>query len=301
MLIRLTLIFLSLTFVAITTIAQRVIPLYPRSVPNSTNAPEEETANTNQSKFYKVSNPKLYIYLPAKELANKTAVIICAGGGYGELNIKREGYDVAEAFNKVGVAAFVLKYRLPNDKLIADKTIGPLQDAQQAIKTVRDSAARWNIDANRIGLMGFSAGGHLASTAGTNFDKALIDNSTQTSVRPDFMILVYPVISFNDSIGHLGSRNNLLGKAPSKEAIRMFSNELQVNKQTPPTFLTHATDDRVVVVNNSIRFYEALLRNGVAVELHVYAKGGHGYGATPTFDEWFGRCLHWMRSNEWIK
>ena len=284
-----------------TTTAQKVIPLYPGKVPNATNVPDEETSNADLSKFYKVSNPKLSIYLPAKELSKQTAVIICAGGGYGELNIKREGYDVAEAFNKVGVAAFVLKYRLPNDKLMLDKTIAPLQDAQQAIKTVRDSAAKWNIDANKIGIIGFSAGGHLASTAGTHFDKVLISNAAQTSVRPDFMILVYPVISFNDSIGHTGSLNNLLGKSPALQLIKNYSNELQVNKQTPPTFLTHATDDRVVVVNNSIQFYEALIRNAVPAEMHIYEKGGHGFGVTPAFEEWFGRCLHWMRSNQWIK
>jgi len=300
-LIKYSLTFLILFTITVTSTAQKVIALYPGMVPNATTAPEEETTNATQSKFYKVSNPKLIIYLPAKEVANKTAVIICAGGGYGELNIKREGYDVAEAFNKVGVAAFVLKYRLPYDKLMADKTIAPLQDAQQAIKTVRDSAAKWNVDPNKIGIMGFSAGGHLASTAGTHFDKDLIDNASQTSVRPDFMILVYPVISFNDSIGHLGSRNNLLGKFASPELIKKFSNELQVNKQTPPAFLTHASDDRVVIVNNSIQFYEALIRNAVPAEMHIYAKGGHGFLATPAFDEWWGRCLHWMRSNQLIK
>jgi acetyl esterase/lipase len=278
-----------------------MIPLYPGKIPNSTGAPEEETTNEAKSKFYKVSNPKLYIYLPNKEVDNKAAIIICAGGGYGELNIKREGYDVAEAFNKAGVAAFVLKYRLPNDKLIADKTIGPLQDAQQAIKTVRDSAAKWKIDPNKIGIMGFSAGGHLASTVGTHFNEMLIDNPSQTSLRPDFMILVYPVISFKDSIAHVGSRTNLIGKAPSQELFQKFSNELQVSKQTPPTFLTHGTNDVVVVVDNSIRFYQALIKNAVPAEMHIYAKGAHGYGATPAFDEWFGRCLHWMKANQWIK
>jgi acetyl esterase/lipase len=287
--------------ITLTSVAQTVIPLYPGKVPNSTNAAEEETTDASQSKFYKVSNPKLGIYLPSKKIASKTAVIICAGGGYGELNIKREGYDVAEEFNKIGVAAFVLKYRLPYDKLMVDKTIAPLQDAQQAIKIVRDSAAKWDIDPNKIGIMGFSAGGHLASTAGTHFDKALIDNPSQTSVRPDFMILVYPVISFNDSIGHLGSRNNLLGKSPAPQLIKKFSNELQVNKQTPQTFLTHASDDRVVVVNNSIHFYKALIRNAVVAEMHIYSRGGHGFGTTPAFDEWFGRCLYWMRSNQLIK
>ncbi|MDB5250250.1 MAG: esterase/lipase-like protein [Segetibacter sp.] len=276
------------------------IPLYPAGVPNSIHKDAIDKGNVDNSVFYRVVNPALRIYLPQGQQVKRTAVIICAGGGYAELNIKREGYTVAEAFNRIGVAAFVLKYRLPDDKTNKDKTIAPLQDAQQAIKMVRDSAEKWNIDPGKIGIMGFSAGGHLASSSGTHFNKVTIPNPAKTSVRPDFMILVYPVISFNNSIGHIGSRNNLLGTAPSADSVNFFSNELHTDEQTPPSFLVHAGDDKVVSVSNSIKFYEALNRNGVPADLHIYAKGGHGFGATPTFDEWFTQCTNWMKSNQWI-
>lgn len=278
---------------------QQLLSLYSKTVPNSWGA-GEDVSNAANTSFTKVANPGLYVYLPAEGKGKRTAVIICPGGGYGQLVIKREGHQVAENFNKKGIAAFVLKYRLPDDNTNKNKTIAPLQDAQQAIKTVRDSAEKWNIDADKIGIMGFSAGGHLASSAGTHFKDVMIPNATGSNVRPNFMILVYPVISFNSAIAHLGSRNNLLGANPPVDSIRYFSNELHVDKETPPTFLVHAGDDKVVNVANSIRFYEALNKNGVPSDLHIYTKGGHGFGSTPIFDEWFGRCLHWMKSNEFI-
>jgi acetyl esterase/lipase len=290
--------FLAISYGA--SLAQRVIPLYPGEVPNANNKNAIDKSNADNSVYHRVVNPALSIYLPQEQPAKRTAVIICAGGGYAELNIKREGYNVAEAFNKIGVAAFVLKYRLPDDKTNKDKTIAPLQDAQQAIELVRDSAAIWNIDTNKIGIVGFSAGGHLASSAGTHYNNVTIPNPAKTSVRPDFMILVYPVISFSNNIGHIGSRNNLLGNSPSADSVNFFSNELHVDRQTPQTFLVHASDDKVVTVGNSIKFYEELRRNGVPADLHIYSKGGHGFGTTPTFDEWFGRCVHWMKSNYWI-
>lgn len=282
------------------TFGQRVIPLYPGTVPNSSQENGEDKTNAEKTVFLRVVNPALSVYLPTGGQAKKTAVIICPGGGYGQLVIKREGYHVAEEFNKKGVAAFVLRYRLPDDKTNKNKSIAPLQDAEQAIKLVRDSAALWNIDPNKIGIMGFSAGGHLASSAGTHYNHVLIPNAANTSLRPDFMILVYPVISFNNAIGHIGSRNNLLGSSPSADSINFFSNELHVNNLTPATFLVHAGDDKVVDVANSIKFYEELNKNGVTADLHVYSKGGHGFGSTPPFDEWFTRCLFWMESNQWI-
>jgi acetyl esterase/lipase len=177
-----------------------------------------------------------------------------------------------------------------------------LQDAQQAIKLVREGAALYKISPNRIGIMGFSAGGHLASTAGTHFKTITISNEKKTNLRPDFMILGYPVVSFQDDIGHRGSRDRLIGKSPSKEKIELYSNELQVTTDTPPTFLIHATDDDVVLPANSIRFYESLLKNNVPAELHIYEHGGHGFGLNnkTTKDDWFDICKNWMDANGWL-
>jgi acetyl esterase/lipase len=282
---------------------QQQIPLYPGTVPGSTGAAnqEEKVYNTEvDTLVYKVSVPTLTVFLPQKEKATGAAVIICPGGGYHVLLIDREGSRIARSFNERGVAAFVLKYRLPDDKIMTDKSTGPLQDAQQAILTVRQLAEQWNIDPHKIGIMGFSAGGHLAATAGTHFEKEMIGNKKGTSLRPDFMILIYPVISFMDSIGHTGSREFLLGKSPSAEQIRLFSNEYHVSRSTPPAFITLAGDDSVVAVANSFIFYDALRKNSVPAEMHVYSTGEHGFLKQPPFEEWFGRCCYWMKSNGWI-
>ena len=184
----------------------------------------------------KVSRPELTVYLPPADKATGSAVIICPGGGYQVIGMLREGHRIAKAFNDLGVAAFVLKYRLPDDNIMTDKSIGPLQDAQKAIMTVRERAGEWNIDPFKIGIMGFSAGGHLASTAGTHFDISFIENKNMTSLRPDFMILIYPVISLTDSLMHRGSRTNLLGKIPDPDKIRFFSGQYNVTRSTPPAF-----------------------------------------------------------------
>jgi acetyl esterase/lipase len=291
----LTLLFVVLPSIWVSASAQTTIALYPDRVPNALPAKDQETNKDNIAR--NVSKPTLSIFLPEAGLSNGTAVIVCPGGGYGVLVMDREGYQVAKALNKVGIAAFVLKYRLPSEETMKDKSIGPLQDAQQAIKTVRERAAEWKIDTQKIGIMGFSAGGHLAATAGTHYDSTFIENPKKTSLRPDFMILVYPVISLLDKIGHKGSASNLLGASPGIEKAKYFSNELQVSNTTPPAFLTHAGDDTVVPVSNSIKFYEALNAKGIPSDLHIYAKGEHGYLKVPSFDEWFGRCRHWMQSN----
>ena len=279
------------------------IPLYSTAIPNSTNADNLEEIKFKpggDSLAYKVSVPTITAFLPPKNIANGTSVIIFPGGGYHTLVMKREGSDVARAFNKLGIAAFVVKYRLPDDRIMPDKSIGPLQDAQQAIKMVREKAREWNINPDKIGLIGFSAGGHLAATAGTHFNKDYILNAEKTSVRPDFMILVYPVISFSDSIGHTGSRQNLIGPKLSKEKIALFSNENHVSKNTPPTFLVHAGTDVVVPVANSLVFYQNMLKKGASAEMHLYSKGEHGFLTYPSYDEWFGRCLNWMKSQQLI-
>lgn len=292
--------FIFLTFICN---AQQEFSLYSGKIPNSLLPQEKEEIVFNpevDTLIYKVSDPTLTVYLPSKERASGAAVIICPGGGYHVLLINREGRNIAREFNKQGVAAFVLKYRLPDDKIMTDKSIGPLQDAQRAIQLIRQRAGEWQIDPNKIGIMGFSAGGHLAATAGTHFEKALIDNKKGTSLRPDFMILIYPVISFLDSIGHIGSREFLLGKTPSPDQIRYFSNEYHVTGSTPPAFITLAGDDTVVPITNSFIFYDALKKNSIPAELHVYSSGEHGFLKQPPFEEWFGRCCYWMKSNGWI-
>jgi acetyl esterase/lipase len=287
-----------------TLFAQTIIDLYPQVIPNSKPSANEEVSEFDGIlRVSKITKPTLTIFLAPKEIANGTAVIIYPGGGYRINAIGHEGTDIAKKFNEMGITAFVLKYRIPNDATMEKKEIGPLQDAQQAIKIVRERASEWNIKPNRIGIMGFSAGGHLASTAGTHFNKSFIPNEAKINLRPDFMILIYPVISFQDSIAHLGSREQLLGSHSSKDQINYFSNELQVTKETPPTFLVHAGDDDVVKVENSVAFYSNLIKNKVPAELHVYQRGGHGFGLNnkTTSDSWMDRCKNWMTANGWMK
>ena len=279
------------------------ILLYPNGVPNSKPTPATYKEIYGSDYFlFKVSLPTLTPYFPDKTLANGAAVIICPGGGYAGLSMDNEGWSIAKAFNKIGVTAFVLKYRLPSDSIMIDKTIGPLQDAQRAIQMVRQSAVQLGIDPNKIGIIGFSAGGHLASTALTHFDKAVIANKDNISLRPDFGILLYPVVSFGPQ-AHLGSRENLIGKTPTQEQIDYYSNEKQVTQNTPPTFLVQAEDDGAVPVENSILFYDAMVKNKVKGELHIYQAGGHGFGLNnkTTKDYWFDRLTNWMDANGWLK
>jgi len=274
-LISVTLFFMQETF------AQQTIPLYNGPVPNSKAYTTEEwwePQDDGDTIVHYISQPTLTIFLPDKSRVNGTAVIICPGGGYWINSIVKEGFAVARKFNEWGVAAFVLKYRIPNDSSMMDKSIGPLQDAQRAIQLVRMHAGEWKVDPDKIGIMGFSAGGHLASTAATHFNHNYISNEKNINLRPDFAILIYPVISFQNDIAHTGSRDQLIGKDASKEMTDSFSNELQVNDRTPPSFLVQATDDDVVPVMNSIVFYEALIKYKIPAEMHLYKSGGHGFG-----------------------
>ncbi|TKG95559.1 alpha/beta hydrolase [Puteibacter caeruleilacunae] len=217
-----------------------------------------------------ISEAKMYVYLPEEEKNKHAAVVICPGGGYALEAINHEGHDFAKFLQARGIAAIVLKYRLPNGHHDI-----PLHDASTAIQTVRNHAKEWNIDNNKIGIAGFSAGGHLASTAATHFKKF---ENKENDARPDFQILLYPVISFQEDITHKGSRNNLLGKSLNKEMIDLYSNEMQVNENTPPTFLVHAQDDNAVPAENSIRYYQALKKHNVSCEMHIFPHGGHGFG-----------------------
>lgn len=286
--------------------AQSVIPLYDGEVPNAKpcNEKDHEFIDTSWMKagilvVDHITRPTLTVFEPGTEKRTGAAVIICPGGGYGIIAAGHEGADVAKEFNDAGVTAFVLRYRLPKDDCMNHKEYVPLMDAQQAIYFVRSHARQYHIDPNKIGIMGFSAGGHLASTAGTHLGSIRAELAN-ANLRPDFMLLIYPVISFQEDIGHLGSRDNLLGKNFDKKLVDLFSNESQVTRQTPPTFLVHASDDDAVKPENSIRFYEALLKNKVPAELHLYERGGHGFGLhnSTTAEDWFKSCINWMKANK---
>ncbi len=292
--------FLLLVAMAVLSYAQGtapVIPLYPNGVPNSKPTPADYIEDVTPARVSKVSTPVLVPFFPEKGKGTGTAVIICPGGGYSGLSIDKEGYSIAKEFNKVGIAAFVLRYRLPSDQIMVDKTIGPMQDAQTAIILVRKNAVAWGIDPAKVGIMGCSAGGHLASTAGTHF-KPMVDNKDNISIRPDFMLLLYPVITFGE-YANKGSRDKLVGLAPTLELAELYSNEKQVTANTPPTFIVQAGDDKVVPVQNSLMFYDALIKANVKTEMHLFQAGGHGFGLiNPKSNEhWFDWCASWMNAN----
>lgn len=277
------------------------IPLYLNGIPNSKPTPSSYVEKNDKEWVTGVSVPTITPYLPAHGYSSGTAVIIFPGGGYVGLSMDNEGASVAKALNKIGVAAFVVKYRLPSDDIMVDKTIGPLQDAQQAIIMVRSKAAGYGIKPDQIGIMGFSAGGHLASTLGTHFEKVLVPNPDNVSARPDFMLLLYPVITMG-SRTHAGSRENLLGKTPSQSLVDEYSNEKQVDAQTPPTFLAQAADDTVVPIQNSLMFFNALLTFKVKAEMHVFQAGGHGFGLdnSTTKEKWIDWAKSWLEQNKFL-
>lgn len=250
----------------------------------------------------KEDRPALTVYLPPRERANGAAVVICPGGGYRVLAMDHEGHQVARWLNSFGVAGVILQYRhAPRYQHPA-----PLLDAQRALRFTRAHAAQWGLDPARVGILGFSAGGHLASTAGTHFDagkKDADDAVDRLGSRPDFMVLVYPVISLAGAHAHTGSRFNLLGKDADPKLVEYLSNEKQVTAQTPPTFLVHTTEDTAVPPENSILFYQALGRAKVPAEVHVYEKGRHGLGLGPKdlpFSSWPQRCEAWLRDRGFL-
>ena len=281
-----------------------VLPLYTGSIPDSQPSQLKEQSETSASgaTLSNVVQPTLTVYLPQPTMATGTSVIICPGGGYARLAFDKEGTAVAKRLNEMGVAAFVLKYRLPNPGSQPDPSIAPLLDVQQALRLVRTQAGKYNLNPDRIGVMGFSAGGHLAATAGTHFAQPVGTNPGPESVRPAFLVLLYPVISFSDSLKHTGSLTNLLGPSPSAAQVREYSNELHVTAQTPPTFIVHAEDDKTVPVANSLVFYQALAHHAVPAEMHLYPKGGHGFGLNnpTTTDQWTDRLREWLAANGWL-
>lgn len=290
-------------FAGSSVLSQETFPLY-EIVPGSKPGNIKESSDTTGGilRIRDISKPTITIYRPDPALANGTAIVICPGGGYSILAAGHEGVDVAKLFASWGITAFVLKYRLPNDAIMDDKTIGPLQDAQRALQLVRLQAAEWNINPGRVGIMGFSAGGHLAATASTHFLTPVIE-ADKAEVRPDFSILIYPVISFTDSLMHKGSRDRLLGADLSPQRVLAYSNEWQVSPTTPPAFLVHAGDDKVVPVGNSIAYYQSLVKHNIPAEMHLYPAGGHGFGLNnrTTPDQWSDRLKNWLKSNKWLK
>lgn len=280
--------------------AQEIVPLYPNGVPGlqAQNVPEKkEGANITN-----VTQPTLALFFPERKTSD-AAVVICPGGGYGVLAYKKEGEDLARWFNAQGMIAVVLKYRLPQEEFFSDAGIRPLQDAQRALAYVRQKASDWNV--KQVGIMGFSAGGHLAATASTLFGQPVGENPPLASeVRPDFSLLIYPVITMDAGLTHEGSRRNLLGKSPSEDLVKKYSPEKQVNADTPPVFLLSTTDDWVQA-ENAISYYLAAKKHKVPAELHVFEKGGHGYALTKAdrgpIETWPTLLKGWLQEHKFIQ
>jgi acetyl esterase/lipase len=268
-------------------------------IPNFKANTIEEKSVTDASGILRISGvtvPSMTAFIAPKEKATGAAVVICPGGGYGILAASHEGSDFAKWFNERGISAFVLKYRLPNEKGMTHQHEVPLMDAMQAMKLVRQNAEKWNIDINKIGVMGFSAGGHLAATLSTHYN---LGEKASEEAKPNFSILLYPVISLLPTLAHGGSRDALLGPDKSDELIKYYSNELQVTEKTPPAFLVHAMDDGGVPVENSIAYALALKKLKIPAELHLYPKGGHGYGLRT---DGKGSLVNWPAAMEgWLK
>ena len=292
------------------TTAQQTIPLYDGKIPNNKegikNTEYTETDDDRVKRVFEISEPTLTVYKPKIQDKRGISIIICPGGGYHILSIDKEGREIAHSLNEMGITAFVLKYRIPSNNKNVDKSVAPLMDAQRAVQLVREQAKRWGIDKNKIGIMGFSAGGHLAAAASTQYINVLIGNTLQTSLRPDFSVLAYPVISFDEKLTHKGSRVNLLQDASLKnnkfytsteQAVTYFSAEKNITSQTPPAFIFHSQDDNVVNVANSLHYYQQLIENKVpGNQLIIYPSGGHGYGLNlPGKNEkWIERLKNWL-------
>jgi len=275
------------------------LKLWPDGAPNQNTPPGVERfyVDNGTARYDNISEAELFVYLPEKSINTGAAVVICPGGGYRIEAIDHEGFQIAKRLNEHGIAGIVLKYRLPygNPEI-------PLADALQAIRFVRSKSAEWGIDIHKVGIAGSSAGGHLASTAGTHFDLGNPQSENELekiSSRPDFMLLLYPVISFDEQIGHMGSRKNLIGETNDWSRAAYYSNELHVTDLTPPAFFILSDDDHVVVPENSIRFYLSMKKSGIPAELHIFAHGGHGFGMkqiNKPVQQWPDLFLQWMKA-----
>lgn len=274
----------------------KVLKVWPNGAPNH-NGMDEPEEKFEGVRVRNVSEAEMYVYLPEKEKNTGAAVVICPGGGYWIEAMDHEGYQMAEWLKERGVAGIVLKYRLP----YGHHEI-PSGDARQAMRIVRNHAEEWGINPSKIGIAGSSAGGHLASTAGTRFVYGNPESKEpleRISSRPDFMLLLYPVITFREEFGHMGSRKNLIGEGNDWKLVEQYSNELHVTPETPPTFLVLADDDKGVVPRNSVEFYLALKENNVPAEMHIFAEGGHGFGMTKKnlpVDQWPELFINWLKA-----
>jgi acetyl esterase/lipase len=274
----------------------KVLKVWPNGAPNH-NGMDEPEEKFEGVRVRNVSEAEMYVYLPEKEKNTGAAVVICPGGGYWIEAMDHEGYQMAEWLQERGVAGIVLKYRLP----YGHHEI-PSGDARQAMRIARNNAKEWGIDSEKIGIAGSSAGGHLASTVGTRFDYGnpkSDDPLEKISSRPDFMLLLYPVITFREEFGHMGSRKNLIGEGNDWKLVEKYSNELHVSPETPPTFLVLADDDKSVVPRNSVEFYLALKENNIPAEMHIFAEGGHGFGMNKKnlpVDQWPELFLNWLKA-----
>jgi len=300
---------LLLSLLSFPAMSQQAMPLWsdnliPNALPGVTMTEKVESGDI--IRISNVSVPTLLTFLPEKGKATGAAIMICPGGGYSILASSHEGTDIAKWFADQGVAAFVLKYRLPDPKIMTNQHEVPLIDAMQGMRLIRRDAAKYGVDPNRIGVMGFSAGGHLAATLSTHWQQpepAAVSQSKglqSVSAQPNFAILMYPVITFGDK-AHTGSRDKLLGQLKADpEKLAYYSNELQVSKLTPPTFLVHAMDDKGVPVENSIDYYLACLKNAVPAEMHLYPTGGHGFAMNATnkgsVATWPEACKEWLKT-----
>ena len=296
------LLFINFVLIKLSFAQEFTLQLWESSIPNHNNVLIEETfESTDIIRIQQIDKPAIEIYLPAKKNRTGEAVVICPGGGYRILAYDWEGKDVAKWLNSNGIAAIVLKYRLPHTSNNINGRLSPFLDLQRAVRLTRFNADRWNINPNKVGIMGFSAGGHLASTLGTHYQENFFisDNIDSVSCRPDFMILMYPVITFKEPYLHVGSRNNLIGEKADADLVDYYSNELHVTEETPPTFLVHAEDDGAVPVENSLMFFQQLKNHKVPTEMHIFPKGGHGFSlatGNEGLSSWMSLCIRWIRS-----
>tara|TARA_B100001057_G_scaffold473981_1_gene539042 strand:- start:2674 stop:3639 length:966 start_codon:yes stop_codon:yes gene_type:complete len=287
---------------------EKKIDLYPEGIPCKADFETIIDYNSTGRTFKKVADPQIWYFPSSSKNTNKPAVLVMPGGGYYDLWFDKEGVDVAKWLNNIGVTAFVLKYRLPHWESKDCRSKVALMDAQRAMRIIRSNAKKWGINPNKIGVLGFSAGGHLASTISTHHDnglsKSLIEIEKNTSSRPDFTVLIYPVLTMQNSPAtHFGSRENLIGKIPTKEYVDYFSNELQVKADTPPAIMIHTNEDSDVPPENSVLYYLALRKYNIPAAIHIWEKGEHGlaFGKEGnSFKSWAHICEEWMIEREII-